>query len=143
VPFSVACDPGSLQGEVCGRANTVPGVAIYPSNKTNAEWFNPAAFAAPSTYVLNGVTYDPYGTSGYNLLRGPRFEDWDMSLQKNLPLGERYHLTLRADSFNIFNHPSFGTPNNDISNPSAVGQITSMASNYEPRTVEFGLKFNF
>jgi hypothetical protein len=142
-PFSVNCDPGSLQGEVCGRANVVSGAALYPSSKTNAEWFNPAAFVAPATYVSNGVTYDPYGTSGYDLLRGPRFQDWDMSLQKTVLIGERYHFLLRADSFNIFNHPSFGTPNNDISNTSSVGTITSTASNYEPRTVEFGVKFSF
>jgi hypothetical protein len=142
-PFSINCDPGSLQGEVCGRANVVTGVAFYPSKKTNAEWFNPAAFVAPSNYVSNGVTYDPYGTSGYDMLRGPRFQDWDMSLQKTVSLGERCHLLLRADSFNVFNHPSFGGPNNDISNTATAGSITSTASNYEPRTVEFGMKLSF
>jgi hypothetical protein len=139
----VSCDPGSLEGEVCGRANTVAGEALYPSRKTKSEWFNPAAFVAPSTYVSNGVTYDPYGTSGYDMLRGPRFQEWDMSLQKTLLFGDRGQLLLRADSFNVFNHPSLGTPGHDISNTSAVGKITSMASNYEPRTVEFGAKFSF
>jgi hypothetical protein len=142
-PFSVNCDPGSLQGEVCGRANVVPGVALYPAKKTNAQWFNPAAFVAPSNYVSNGVTYDPYGTSGYDMLRGPRSQDWDMSLQKTFLIGERYRFLFRADSFNVFNHPSFGTPNNDISNPTTAGTITSTASNYEPRTVEFGMKLSF
>jgi hypothetical protein len=142
-PFSVTCDPGSLQGEVCGRANVVSGVSLYPAHKTNAEWFNPAAFVAPSNYSVGAVTYDPYGTSGYDMLRGPRFQDWDMSLQKTLLFAGHYRVLLRADSFNVFNHPTFGTPNNDISNSSAIGQITSTASKYEPRTVELGAKLSF
>lgn len=142
-PFSVTCDPGSTVGMVCGRANVVQGESLYPSHKTNAEWFNPAAFVVPSTYVSNGVTYDPYGTSGYDMLRGPGWQNWDMSLQKNITIAENYRVQLRADSFNVFNHPNFGTPNSDISNTSSVGQITGMASTYEPRTVEFAAKFNF
>ena len=53
--------------------------------------------------------------------------------------------SLRADSFNIFNHPNFNTPNANISNTSTVGTITSISSTptYEARTVEFAAKFNF
>lgn len=143
LPFSVTCDPGSTVGMVCGRANVVTGQSLYPSGKSNAHWFNPAAFAAPSTYVVDGVTYDPYGNSGYDMLRGPAWQDWDMSLQKNIPIGERCHVQLRADSFNVFNHPNFGNPHSDISNTSTVGRVTSMSGKYEPRTVEFATKFNF
>jgi len=52
---------------------------------------------------------------------------------------------LRADSFNIFNHPNFGTPNASISNLSTVGTITSISGtpSYEARTVEFAAKFSF
>jgi hypothetical protein len=51
---------------------------------------------------------------------------------------------LRADSFNIFNHPNLGTPNANISN-SNVGTITSISGTpaYEARTVEFAAKFSF
>jgi hypothetical protein len=158
-PFSVTYTaPGSPAGQVSGRANVVPGVPLYPAVKTRQQWFNPAAFTAPpcitasgspvacSTYVAGGpVYYATYGTSGYDMLRGPGFQDWDMNLQKNILFHERYNLQLRADSFNVFNHPNFGTPNAAISNTSNVGTITSISGtpSYEQRTVEFAAKFSF
>lgn len=157
-PFSVSYTaPGSPVGQVSGRANRVPGASLYPGKKTITQWFNPAAFTAPLCYNANGTgtcssiysssgptTYATYGTSGYDMLRGPAFQDWDMSLQKNIGWHEHYNLQLRADSFNVFNHPNFGTPNANISN-SNVGTITGMSGtpSYEQRTLEFAAKFNF
>ena len=37
-----------------------------------------------------------------------------MSLAKTLPIKERYQLRFEADAFNIFNHPDFDTPNNNV-----------------------------
>lgn len=83
--------------------------------------------------------------SGNNMLRGPRYQNWDINLQKNIVFKERYRVQLRADSFNVFNHPNFGTPNANISNTSTIGTITSTSSTptYQQRTVEFAAKFNF
>jgi hypothetical protein len=131
-PFSVGFST-SVQGSVSGRANRVPGVPLYPSNKTLHEWFNPAAFTAPPTYT--------YGSSGYNMLRGPRYQDWDASLEKNTVFKERINLQLRMDAFNAFNHPNFGTPNATVSNPSNFGEITGTTG--ENRTVEFAAKLSF
>ena len=157
-PFSVSYSaPGSPVGLVSGRANQVGNpyqsgaisansTCTPPagSTKTHTQWFNPCAFVAPPTYVSNGVTYATYGTSQYDMLRGPRFQDWDMSLQKNIPWHDHYNLQLRADSFNVFNHPNFGTPNANISN-SNKGTITGISGtpSYEQRTLEFAAKFNF
>jgi hypothetical protein len=142
-PGSYTLDGTTYNNLVSGRANIVSGEALYPSHKTRAEWFNPAAFSAPANTA--GIPGGAYGTSGYDMLRGPRFQDWDMNLQKNIAFRERYNLQLRADSFNIFNHPNFGVPNASISNTSSVGSITSISGTpaYEQRTVEFAAKFSF
>jgi len=161
-PFSVTFTAaGTPTGLVSGRANLVPGVPIYPSSKSRTEWFNPAAFSVPTCYNSAGsgpcsgtgsiyaaggpTTYATYGTSGYDMLRGPAFQDWDMNLQKNITFADHYRLQLRADSFNIFNHPNFGTPNASISNTATVGTITGVSGSpaYEARTMEFAVKFNF
>jgi hypothetical protein len=151
-PFSVTYSaPGSYTdpvtklkytGLVSGRASIVPGVALYPAVKSRFEWFNPAAFTAPTNAA--GIAGAAYGNSGYDMLRGPAWQNWDMSLQKNIALAERYKLQLRADSFNVFNHPNFSTPNASITS-SSVGTITSPAGtpNYEARTVEFAAKVSF
>jgi hypothetical protein len=148
--------PGSASASNTGRADRVPGTALYPSSKTKAQWFNKNAFSAPQCYNATGnfvcttwtstmpTSYATYGNSGYNMLRGPHYQSWDMSLQKNIKWMERYNLQLRADSFNIFNHPNFQTPNSNISN-SNVGTITATSTtpSYQQRTVEFGMRFNF
>jgi hypothetical protein len=133
------------------RADRVPGVPLYPANKTLGNWFNTKAFQIPSqTVTLPG---DPtpqtipgaiYGNSAYDLLRGPAFQDWDMNLQKTVAFKDRYKVLLRADSFNVFNHPNFGTPVASIT-AGGFGSISSTAGtpSYEQRTVEFGAKFNF
>ena len=42
-------------------------------------------------------------------LRTGGMQNWDMSLFKNVPLGnsERYSLQLRLEAYNVFNHPNF------------------------------------
>jgi hypothetical protein len=55
-----------------------------------------------------------YGTSGRNLFRGPFQVRFDMSLAKEFPIKERFRLRFEADAFNIFNHPDFDAPNNDV-----------------------------
>jgi len=143
-PFSVAytAPTNVYPGAVSGRANRVPGAALYPSSKTLAKWFNSTAFTAPTD--SSGRAGGVYGTSGYDMLRGPNYQAWDLNLKKNTTWHEHYNIQLRTDSFNIFNHPNFNTPNANISN-SNVGTITSISGtpSYQARTVEFAAKFNF
>jgi outer membrane receptor protein involved in Fe transport len=51
-----------------------------------------------------------FGTLGRNSLRGPNFRNMDFSLVKITSFGERVKLHLRADVFNLFNHPNFANP---------------------------------
>jgi hypothetical protein len=146
-PFSVSSGvPSHTVGVSSIRANVVPGVSLYPNHKTRAEWFNPAAFSAPAAYTgANGLSYASFGTSSYDMLRGPGWWDTDMNLVKNISWADHYNLQLRADSFNIFNHPNFTIPNASVTSPSSVGTITATSATpvYEQRTIEFGAKFNF
>src|SRR5207248_3575204 len=45
--------------------------------------------------------------SGINSLYNPGFINFDMSLQKDFAVKERFRLQLRVDAFNVFNHASF------------------------------------
>ena len=42
------------------------------------------AFTAPPLVTISGVQYATYGNSGYNMLRGPYYQSWDMNLEKNI-----------------------------------------------------------
>ena len=156
-PFSVAytAPTNIYPGAVSGRANQVGNpyqsgiISANPTctppagaTRTRTQWFNPCAFAAPKD--SSGRAGGVYGTSGYDMLRGPNYQDWDLNLKKNTTWGDHYNVQLRADAFNIFNHPNFSTPNNNISN-SNVGTVTGISGtpSYQARTMEFAVKFSF
>jgi hypothetical protein len=107
--------------------------------QTVAEWFNVDCFTtdALAAALANGTPR--FGNSGRNILFGPGLQEWDVSAIKRTPITEKVNLEIRAEFFNLFNHPSFSTPGNIIGT-STAGQITSAGS---PRDIQFGLKFNF
>ena len=116
------------QAETSSGANC-QGPGLTPTIcKLNAADFAPQ-FVAPGT---NGVPAcdatgcdlfeSLYGNSGRNLFRGPFQVRFDMSLAKEFPIKERFRLRFEADAFNMFNHPDFDAPNNNVTFfPSFVG----------------------
>jgi hypothetical protein len=67
-------------------------------------WFNPGAFALPPP--------GQFGTAGRNILRGPGFAQLDLALQKSFQVREGTKIVLRAEAFNLLNHPNFAVPSN-------------------------------
>jgi len=57
----------------------------------------------PPERMVQGV----FGNGGRNVLIGPGFNQWDFSVLKIFNIQEKARLQFRAESFNIFNHPSF------------------------------------
>jgi hypothetical protein len=67
-------------------------------------------------YVLNGpgaaqVFGTPFGSSPRNAERGPKFNQLNMSLFKNIKVYERLTLQLRGEAFNVLNHSTPGVGN--------------------------------
>lgn len=113
--FGDTANAGTLLGQNPIRAN-VTGQPLYPAGtRTTAQWFNPAAFAAPAPYT--------FGNSGVNTLFGPKFVNLDQSVQRRFMITERYSFTLRVDAFNALNHSNWGYPNNFVNTPQ-FGSIT-------------------
>ena len=100
--------------------------------ETVAQWFNPAAF----TPVPSGT----FGNAGRNILRGPGWVTFDMSIQRRVVMGSRANLTFRADIFNVFNRANFGLPVSNIS-AANVGVISTQAG--DPRVMQLSLRFGF
>ena len=90
-----------------------------------------------------------YGNSGRNIMTSPGQRNIDFSLFKNFALTERAKVQFRAETFNGFNTPYFGQPNNlgfvslNSITPDAprVGEIRSLRASM--RVMQFGLKFSF
>jgi hypothetical protein len=135
-PYTVFSNvDNSLSGVGSDRADYIGGPASLDPNRSHGalvqEYFNVAAF------VPNAI--GTFGSSGKNILRGPRYFDTDMGLLKNFAIVERMALQFRAEFFNVFNNVNFSQPQNYLGS-SSTGQITSANS---PRVLQFALKLSF
>jgi len=76
------------------------------------------------------------GTLGRNFFRGPHFFDVDLGLMKDVAIREHLLFSFGAQAFNLFNHPNFDLPVNDVSNPlfgssiATVGPPTSLLGSF-------------
>jgi hypothetical protein len=65
----------------------------------------------------------------------------DASLFRKFRITERFGAEFRAEAFNLFNHPQFGTPNIFCCGGD-FGRITTTRLNSE-RQIQFGLRLFF
>jgi hypothetical protein len=124
------------------RPNELPNCNPYATNHSKYQWINASCFAAPLAGELGNATRMP--------VTGPDYVNSDFSLIKDFPLPMReMGLNFRAEFFNLFNHPEYGMPINDInynSPPSGTvsssfGYVNSTVNN--PRLIQLALKLSF
>ena len=124
LPINVQTFLGLYQSDIGGategeRPNLVPG--CNPMVRKVSEWYNPACF------VL-----EPYGTIGdvgRDSLYNPNYFDWDFAFMKETKLTERLNVQLRAEFFDIINHPNFSV-GPQLLMWSVANQITPLNPNY-------------
>ncbi len=106
-------------GEFRDRPNLVgnPHLAFNPLGP----YLNPAAFAQP----LPGT----YGNLGRNAFSGPGLNDFDVSFVKSQQISGEWWLRLRAEFFNIWNHPNFANPSTTFG---SGFQLTSTPDSFNP-----------
>ncbi len=99
-------------------------------------------FADPNA-ALNAFT-GPIGLDGptRNNLRGPRFSNTNLALNKHFPIKEKFDVEFRVEAYNVFNHVNFALPGGsvaDINGPN-FGVISSDAGS---RVMQFSLRLDF
>jgi outer membrane receptor protein involved in Fe transport len=67
-----------------------------------------AAVNGPDQNCVPGTRH--FGNEGRDSLRGPSFKQWDFAIYKNTQITERLGMQLRAEFFNLLNHPNFSNP---------------------------------
>lgn len=126
--------PGFRGGETF-RPNVLGGsvLAANPQDRTNT-------YFDPDKVVLPSDPSRPFGNAGRNSVRALPFHQLDLGVFKNFRLPrEDMRLQFRAEFFNLLNHTNFRAPNSDRNSP-AFGTIRST---FEPRQIQFALKFLF
>jgi hypothetical protein len=125
----------SDQGEDRGDSVAGQSLNVKQGSRSNwlSEYFNTAAFTpnAPGTF----------GDSGKNIMRAPHTTWGDAGIDKNWQIAERYGVQFRWEMFNVFNHPSFGSPGTTLTWEN-FGQISGTGSE-PPRVMQGALKFSF
>jgi hypothetical protein len=142
-PIPIIDDEYGINGHL--RPDVVPGVnPILPNWTPSGGYLNPNAFAEPA---------GEFGTLGRDQIYGPGFWNIDFSLTKSTRLTEKLTLQLRAEFFNIFNHPQFALPDNIVTpgaeNDGVISATPDVAQGNPglggggPRVVQFAARFQF
>jgi outer membrane receptor protein involved in Fe transport len=111
-------------------------------------YINLAAFSLPATLDASGNLQSPFGNAPRNPSRTPNYFQTDLDLNKkfNTPV-ERIKLEFRAEAYNVFNHTNLYLPSSGMGSASGTAVVNSptsgsgtVASTFEPRILQFGLK---
>lgn len=154
--------PGTFAASVV-RPDLIPGqpLYLYGSGYPGGRRINSAAFRAPPAGA-------PHGSLGRNVVRS--FGAWqvDVALHRTFTVWEDLRLQLRAEAFNVTNHPNFATPTlgpdapyreelgsslfgmprrtlGDAlsSNRGVLGQLNPVFQTGQPRSIQFAARFSF
>ena len=129
----------------CSLRPSSSGSVHYPRSATTFAggsknqtvlWFDPSTFSI-NTLGSNGVA--TWGNFGYDGVRGPGRDNWNLAMFKTFAAGERLHFELRAESYNTWNHTQFRGVNATIGTADA-GKINSA---FDPRVFQLGAKVIF
>ena len=121
------CTGKGAAGDACQA-----GITAYGNNScagataTCVSWLNAAAFEPTKVGGANNATiFGTFGDIGKNALRLPGTFNWDMQLSKYINFTERWKLQLRAEYFNIFNHPNFAPESTSTGTVNGTDQISA------------------
>jgi hypothetical protein len=119
----------SLTAINADRPDVVGDPAV--ANPSPSQWFNPAVFQL--------APVGTFGNSGRNNLEGPGGFTFDVALMRYFNITERHRLQVRAEAFNVLNHPVYNNPRNSMADIN-IGRI--LTAN-DPRIMQFALKYVF
>ena len=127
-----------IQQEFRGANNYRPNVSGDPlvpeGERTSSNWLSRTTVTVPTDLS------QPFGNAPRNSVRGPLLWTVDLVASKRFKMPWRNGgFEFRAEAFNLLNRVNFRAP---VGNRSAVNYGT-ITSTYDPRIVQFGLKFSF
>lgn len=132
-----------------GRPLMVANPVLPKGQRTINEAFNTAAFAPPpiTTCEVPNAPFICWGNEPKYSFRGPGINNWDMSLFKNFPIGERFRAQLRMEGYNVWNHTQFTSVNTSATFSAAGAQTNGTFGQYtaaaNPRQLQLALRISF
>jgi len=142
VPVNVTIAPDRANIGITGQQRpdligSVPELNCQPAptGRDLINCFDASAFATPAQYT--------FGSAPRNVLRGPKAVITDLSMVKNIPVGQTVRLQIRAEIFNAFNNVNYGQPNG-VFGSATFGRISATNTTYpNMRQIQLGGKLIF
>lgn len=121
-------------------------IYLYGSQYPGGRRINPEAFYSPVSAA------DP-GNAPRNFIRGFGEVQWNSAVRRQFPVGDRLTVQLRAEAFNLLNHPNFGYVDPMITDAQfglstamlnrSLGAMSSLYQQGGPRSMQLALKILF
>lgn len=113
------------------RPDRLGSGVLDESERSVDQWFATDDFAAQPSYT--------FGNAGRNILVGPSYANWDLSLIKQARFGDGSLVEFRVELFNAFNHVNFELPY-AVLETSSFGKIFGA---HRAREIEIALRYSF
>jgi len=158
LPFSVV--DSNWNGAITNGGGTIfaypnggnPYAHACDHSAVNTPCLNAGAFIDSAADSFEG--FPGLSPQTRNQFRGPHFFNTDANLYRDFAIKERYKLSLGIQAFNVFNHPNFANPDNNLGSPTfgtyqgTVGSPTSPYGTFlgfdsSVRVVQLSGKFTF
>jgi len=120
-------------GNVIGLRTATP-LAEFAVNPSTLSCSNPNSPCATTADFVSSADQLGFGNVSRNTLHGPQFFDTDMNVTKTIPITERVRFAVGANLFNLFNHPNFDLPLNNVTG----GGFGSIITTVSPATSPYG-----
>jgi hypothetical protein len=126
--------------------STVDGQNITgtPSEGARPDVADPAA---PAVSRFGRPALGRFGNVGVGVLRRPGINNWDMSLYRQIRLGEGRSLQLRFETYNTFNHTQFSAVSQNARFDAQGNQVDPLflqpTAAFSPRRIQLALSLRW
>ncbi|WP_162173503.1 TonB-dependent receptor [Pseudacidobacterium ailaaui] len=133
--FAITPSLGTAGTGLATRPNLVGKITHPGSGKP----FDPKPYVSPAAF--QPPAYGLFGDSSPGTIRGPKDITFNVAADKTFPLTERVNFKLRAEAFNVFNHPN--TVVTTVWSGTNGGSFGTVNGAGDQRIMEFSGRFTF
>jgi hypothetical protein len=138
--------PLTMTGNPRGYIGNTSAIALPGAScETQPGALSPFVLQSSDGIRAGSVGTPCLGNSGRNQFTGPAYVDYDMAIQKLFKLHETLSLSLRAESYNLFNHPNYYNPVSaySLDGVTQYSQFGQIESAHNVRQFQFGVRLSW